>query len=97
MSRAVGRALAQLEGRTLLRVAAVQAEGLVQGEKLREVDNLTREAMTGHAMLRGWANTLAGSDPILHDELRFFMDTSRIGKGEIIADLIDNYCRESRS
>ena len=97
VSRAVARSLDRLEGRTLFRMAVVQAEGMVQGEKLREIDHLTREGMTGQAMLRKWADTLAGADPMLHDELRFFSDMARIGKGEIIADTIDTYCRESRS
>jgi len=90
------RELARLEERTLQRMAAVQAEGWVQTEKLHEVDHLTREAMSGHAMLRRWADTLAGSDPFLADELKFFTDTARLGKGEIIADTIDSFCRESR-
>lgn len=94
--RRVNRQVARVEERTLLRLAAVQGEGLVQAEKLREVDHLTREAITGHAMLRQWADTLAAGDPFLADELKFFTDTARIGKGEIIADTIDSFCRESR-
>jgi hypothetical protein len=97
MSRQTSRALAQLGDRTLIRMATVQAEGMVQGEKVREVDHLAREAMTGQTMLRKWADTLAGADPMLHDELRFFSDMARIGCGEIIADTIDTFCRESRS
>ena len=79
-----------------MRIAGVQAEGMVQTEKLREVDSLTREAMTGHAMLRQYSDTLAGNDPFLADELKFFTDMSRLGKGEIIADTIGSFCRESR-
>ena len=95
-ARATQRGLQRLEHRTLMRVAGVQAEGMVQTEKLREVDSLTREAMTGHAMLRRWSDTLAAGDPFLADELKFFTDTARLGKGEIIADIIDSFCRESR-
>lgn len=91
------RALAAVQHSTILRMAGVQAEGLVQNEKLHEIDHLTRTAMTGQAMLRKWADTLAGGDPFLADELRFFTDVARIGKGEVIADTIDTYCRESRS
>ncbi len=90
------RDLQRLEHRTSMRVASVQAEGMVQTEKLQEVDVLTREAMTGHAMLRRWSDTLAAGDPFLADELKFFTDTARLGKGEIIADTIDSFCRESR-
>ena len=96
VARSTNRGLARLEDRTLLRIAGVQAEGMVQAEKCRELDSLTREAMTGHAMLRRWSDTLAASDPFLADELKFFTDMSRLGKGEIIADTIDSFCRESR-
>lgn len=50
-SRQTSRALARLEHQTRIRLAAVQAEGMVQAEKLREVDHLVREAMTGQALL----------------------------------------------
>ncbi len=95
-SRQTSRGLARLEEQTLLRMAGVQAEGMVQTEKLRELDTLAREAMTGHAMLRQWGDTLAAGDPFLADELKFFTDTARLGKGEIIADTIGSFCRESR-
>jgi hypothetical protein len=95
-SRSTSRGLARLEEQTLLRMAGVQAEGMVQTEKLREIDTLAREAMTGHAMLRQWSDTLAGGDPFLADELKFFTDAARLGKGEILADTIDSFCRESR-
>ncbi len=94
--RQTRRALDSIDHRNVLRVAGVQAEGLVQTEKLREINHLTREAMSGQAMLRRWADTLAAGDPFLADELRFFTDVARMGKGEIIADTIDTYCRESR-
>ena len=81
----------------MVRAANVQAEGLVQNSKLHEIDQLTREAISGQAMLAKWRDTLAGADPLLADELRFFTDIARMGKGEIIADTIDTYCRESRS
>jgi hypothetical protein len=95
--RHTARALAAVEHRTIVRVASAQAEGLVQNVKLQEVDSLTREAMTGQAFLARWRDTLAAGDPFLADELRFFTDMARLGKGEIIADTIGSYCRESRS
>lgn len=96
LSRQTGRVLANLEQRTLVRLADVQAEGYVAVEKTREIDHLTRTAMGGQAMLRRWADTLAAGDPFLADELKFFTDIARMGKGEIIADTIDTYCREGR-
>jgi hypothetical protein len=96
LPRHTERALATLEGQTLVRLAGVQAEGLVQMEKTREIDHLARAAMSGQAMLHRWRETLAAGDPALSSELLFFTDMARIGKGEIIADTIDAYCRESR-
>ncbi len=98
LARPTARALAAIEQRrTLVRLADVQGEGTVQAEKLHEIDHLAREAMTGQALLHGWASTLAHGDPFVADELRFFTDMARLGKGEVIADTIDTYCRESRS
>lgn len=96
VSRRTEKALVALEERSVVRMAGVQAEGMVQVEKTREVDHLARTAMGGQAMLRKWADTLASGDPFLADELKFFTDLARMGKGEIIADTIDTYCRESR-
>ncbi len=95
-SRQTTRALARLEHQTLVRLAGVQAEGLVQMEKAREIDQLAREAMTGQAMLRRWADTLAAGDPFVADELKVFGDIARAAKAEIIADTVASYCRESR-
>jgi hypothetical protein len=82
------RALAWVEGDTLVRLAQVRGESLVQGEKLREIDYLAREAMSGHAFLKGWANHLAGENPLLIDELKFFKDTARLAKADILADTV---------
>ncbi len=94
-ARQTNRALAQLERQTRLRLAAVQAEGFVQATKLHEIDHLAREAMTGQALLRRWADTLAADDPFLADELKLFSDLARLGKSEIISDTVASYCRES--
>ena len=91
--RGVRRDLARLEHHTLVRMTEVQAESYVQTEKLHEIDHLTREAMTGHTMLQGWARQLAGDDLLLADELRFFTDTARLGKGEVLADTISTFCQ----
>ena len=96
VSRSAQRAIAEIEARTLTRLAGVQGESLVQGEKLHEVDHLAREAMTGQALLRRWADTLAHGDPMLADELQFFSDMARMGKGEIIADTLDAFSRDRR-
>ena len=89
-----GRALAAVEYRTIVRTAGVQSEGFVEAEKLREVDRLAHTAMNGQAFLRGWANHLAGEDLMAADDLRFFTDLAKLGKGEIIADAIDSFRRQ---
>jgi hypothetical protein len=86
-------ALTTLERQTVLRMATVQADGLVQGEKLREIDQLSRDAMAGQALLARWRDTLAAGDPLVGDELRFFSDLARIAKGEIIASAVDGFTR----
>ena len=96
LSRRTARALEAIEHRTLTRMANVQAEGYVQAEKLHEIDSLTREAMSGQAMLHKWQQTLSQGDPFVLDDLRFYMEVAKVGKGEVIADTIDSYCRESR-
>lgn len=90
------RAIVALEGQTVLRVAGVQATTIVQTVKLHEIDFLAREAMSGHAMLRQWADVLSGPDPLLADELKFLTDVARMGKGEILADTISDFCDEGR-
>lgn len=84
-----GRMLAAIEHRTIVRTAGVQSEGFVEAEKLREVDRLAHTAMNGQAFLRGWANHLAGDDPMVADELKFFSDIAKLGKGEIVASAVD--------
>jgi len=96
VDRRTTRALIALEQQTVVRAAAVQAHAIVQNEKLHEIDHLTREAMSGQALLNQWAGTLAHGDPFLADELKFFTDVARMGKGEIIADTISDFCQEGR-
>jgi hypothetical protein len=94
--RRTSRALSTVQRNTLVRMASVQAHTIVQNEKLHEIDRLTREAMSGQAMLSRWAATLAQGDPFLADDLKFFSDVAKMGKGEIIADTISDFCREGR-
>ena len=94
--RRTSRALSTVQRNTLVRMASVQAHAIVQTEKLHEIDRLTREAMSGQAMLNRWAATLAQGDPFLADDLKFFSDVAKMGKGEIIADTISDLCREGR-
>jgi L-aminopeptidase/D-esterase-like protein len=77
-------------------MARIEADAVVATVKAQEIDRLAREAISGQAMLRRFSDTLAQGDLMLADELRFFTDMARLGKGEIIADLTTDFCRESR-
>lgn len=94
--RRTSRALQSVQRNTIVRMASVQGHAIVQNEKLHEIDRLSREAMSGQAMLAQWRTLLAHGDPFIEDELRFFTDIARIGKGEIIADTIADFCQEGR-
>jgi hypothetical protein len=96
LPRPTARALASVEHRTIVRVATNQAEALVATEQAREIDHTARDMMSGQSLLAKWRDTLSAGDLFLNDELKFFSDTARLGKGEILANLIDTYCRESR-
>ena len=96
VDRRTSRALANVQRQTLVRMASVQGHAIVQNEKLHEIDRLSREAMSGQAMLSRWASTLAQGAPFLADELKFFADLAKMGKGEIIADTISDFCQEGR-
>ena len=43
---------------------------------------------SGQALLAKWRETLAGADPMLHDELKFFSDVAKMGKAEVLMDSI---------
>lgn len=94
LDRRSGRVLAGLERDTVVRAASVHARAIVQTEKLHEIDRLARQAMAGQAMLNQWAATLSQGDPFVADELKFFTDVARLGKGEIIADTVASFGRE---
>jgi hypothetical protein len=94
--RRANRALQNVQRHTLVRLASVQGHAMVQTEKLHEIDRLTREAVSGQALLSHWAATLAKGDAFLADELKFFTDLARIGKGEIVADTVSDFCQEGR-
>jgi len=49
--RRTSRALQSLQRNTIVRMASVQGHAIVQNEKLHEIDRLSREAMSGQAML----------------------------------------------
>jgi hypothetical protein len=96
ISRRASRQLLSVSDETSVRVARVQGESIVQTEKVHEIGHLTREAMTGFAMLRKWGDTLATGDVFMADDMKFFTDMAKLSMGEIIADTSDTYCRESR-
>lgn len=94
--RRASRAVQAVQRTTLVRMASVQGHAMVQNEKLHEIDRLAREGMTGQAMLAKFAATLSDGDPFLADDLKFFADMAKVGKGEIIADTVSDFCEEGR-
>jgi hypothetical protein len=93
LTRRVVRQLVEISGQSIVREAAVRAEAVITAAKLHEVDYVTYEAMNGQAFLRSWAAQLASEDILLADELRGLGNVARLGKGQILADLVDKYRR----
>jgi hypothetical protein len=89
----VTRGLETAQGKTLIRGADVHNEAIVAGGKVDELTFVALKAMSNHAMLDGWSNQLAGDNPVLADDLRFYKDMARLGAGEVIADLVDKFRR----
>jgi hypothetical protein len=92
---ALRRRVESLERRTTLRTFEVHAEGIVSTEKVHELNHVAREAVSSQAFLAQYANTVAAGDPVLRDDLEFFVHLAKLGKGEVLADLTTTYCRES--
>ncbi|HLX87236.1 MAG TPA: hypothetical protein VKR22_02070 [Acidimicrobiales bacterium] len=81
-------ALARIQQTTLLRCAEVQAEAIVQGEKLHEIDRLVDDAISDQAFLYAREGHWAGEDPVLRSDLHFFSDMAKLAKGELIGDTV---------
>jgi hypothetical protein len=96
LTRRQVRAVEATQFSTSMQVAQVRSRAIVQAEKMTEIDRLTEHAMAGQAMLSRWRTVLAQGDPFLEDELKFFTDVARLGKGEIIADTIQDFSRGRR-
>lgn len=90
------RRLAAVERDATVRLARVQAHGLVQAEKSREIDRLTTTAMTGQAMLSKVAATLAQGDAFIADDCKLFTDLAKFGKAQLLSDTIADFGREGR-
>jgi hypothetical protein len=90
-SRRLANGLARIQGDLVLREAATQAEAQVTVDKIRELDFVAYEGMSGQAMLHRWGALLAGDDILLADDVNFFKGMTKIGKGEIIADLVNKF------
>lgn len=84
-----------LQSQTMLRIAKVQAEGIVAAEKVREVTHLGHRAMTEQALLRMHLQTLAHGDAILADELDIFPAVVRAANVQLIESLFATYEREA--
>lgn len=59
--------------------------------QMEELDKLTADAMTGHTLLTKWAQVLAGADPLLYDELHFFLKANQVAKVGVMADMLERF------
>jgi hypothetical protein len=96
LERRTAQDIARIEHEAMVKVAANRALAIEVSEMIHEVNAVTHEAMTGHAMLVRWSDALAQGDPIVSSDMRFFTDVARLGAGEIIADLVEAYSRRGR-
>ena len=94
--RRTTRALVNIERHTVVRLASVRGHALVQGDKVDEIDRLARRCIVDQAMLSKLGATLAQDDAFLADDLKFFVDLAKIGKGEILTNTISDFSREGR-
>ena len=78
---------------TGLQLTRVRAQGLVFQEECHEIDRLARVCMAGQAMLAEWADVLSNGNPLRAQELYFFSNVARIGKGEVLANAIATWTR----
>lgn len=90
------RQIARQENQGLARAHQAHVDGSVAAVKLTEIDRLARVAMSGQLMLNRWALTLAEGDPMAVDDLRFFSDIAKMGKGELIANTINTFAGQAR-
>lgn len=84
LPRRLTRAQTLINARGLLRLTEAEAEIELQSFKLQAIDRLTQTAMTGHAFLCLTRDVLAGENPILHDELGYYLNVSRMAKAEVL-------------
>lgn len=95
VERTTNRQVEQTHSEMLVRSAKAVAEGVVARQKLREVDNLARDAVIGQAMLYQYIDVLAGADPMLRDDLQVFSNVAKIAKAQIISDTVETFHREA--
>ena len=91
-SRRSRQVVAGVNEQNVVRAADIRGEALVQGERLRSIDRLAREAVGGQALLNGSQKHLAAGDLVLYDDLKFFGDMAKLAKGEVIADFTQSTC-----
>jgi hypothetical protein len=94
-ARRLARNLEPIRESAILRMAAVQTEGMVTGKKMQEIDHACRDAMIGQVGLQNVRDALANGDPLAHDDLNRWVNLAKVAKSEVIADLVNAFSRES--
>jgi hypothetical protein len=82
-------AVDRIEGQTIVQMANTQGAAMVARGKVREVSDTAQFAMMKHAEVSHLSDTLAGGNPVLHEELRDLSILGRVGMASILNDLVD--------
>ncbi|HVF06408.1 MAG TPA: hypothetical protein VNA20_16315 [Frankiaceae bacterium] len=91
LRRRVDHAVQQIAAQTRVRAAAVRADAAVAEAKIAAAAHVTREAAVSATMLRHYAESLAGGDALLRDELRGYEALFHAGASQALADLFTTY------
>jgi len=87
LSRRTTSGLSGIEGQTIMRIASVASEEMVQSEKVRAVQRVAWDAMCGHARLLVGAAALSRNDPMKEEDFHYFSDIAKYTAGELIVEL----------
>ncbi|MEM9520394.1 MAG: hypothetical protein AAGA37_13810 [Actinomycetota bacterium] len=95
-SRALGKHVARAEAEAVIERAKVAGVGAVASQQVQAIDSVARDALVSQALLLELRTSLAGSDPVVHEELGFFCDLARMAKSQVLADLMATLSEHTR-
>lgn len=80
----------------VVRSDKVLGDASVGAVKMHAIDCLARGAMSGQMALNRYMTALAQGDPFAAEDLKFFSDVAKVGKGEVIAGAIFDMANENK-